>query len=293
MMSLRYHVVSLAAVIVALGIGILIGASVVGDRGMMKQQELLISRLDADFERLVSDRDQLLAEAEMLHRFAREATSHLLAGRLRGRAVAVVALPGAGDATGAIAQACEAAGAQVALVEFTQDALARAGPGEAEAWAGAVSSSDLARVRSLSAMGVAKVKMAEGTKYNSMVVAAAPTVSEAGIRIAQALARESDRRGIRAVLGWTCAVSNSWNADWPTNASFGAFSPGPAVGQVQGQTQAPHWPAQVYGIGRLPGNIAVVLALAGAEGVFGLPPSPVFLPENAAPAKQGAGQGSG
>ena len=38
MMSLRYHVVSLAAVIVALGIGILIGASVVGDRGMMKQQ---------------------------------------------------------------------------------------------------------------------------------------------------------------------------------------------------------------------------------------------------------------
>ena len=47
MMSLRYHVVSLAAVIVALGIGILIGASVVGDRGMMKQQELLISRLDA------------------------------------------------------------------------------------------------------------------------------------------------------------------------------------------------------------------------------------------------------
>ena len=60
MMSLRYHVVSLAAVIVALGIGMLIGATMVGDRGMMKQQELLISRLDADFERLVGDRDQLL-----------------------------------------------------------------------------------------------------------------------------------------------------------------------------------------------------------------------------------------
>jgi len=277
MMSLRYHVVSLAAVIVALGIGILIGASMVGDRGMARQQELLISRLDSDFARLVGDRDQLLAEAELLRRFAREAMPHLLAGRLRGRAVAVVALPGAGEATGAVAQACEAAGAQVALIEFTEGALARAGPGEAEVWASAVVSSDLARVRSLSAMGLAKVKMAEATKYGSMVVAAAPGVGEAGAQIARALARESHRRGIRAVLGWTSGVSDSWNAEWPANADFAALSPG----------QEHHWLAQVYGIGRTPGNIVAVMALAGAEGVFGLPPAPVFLPGNAASAGQG------
>lgn len=280
MMSLRYHVVSLTAVIVALGIGILIGASVVGDRGMMKQQELLISRLDADFERLVSDRDQLLAEAEMLHRFTREAMPHLLAGRLRGRTVAVVALPGAGEATGVVAQACVAAGAQVALVEFTEDALARAGPSEAEVWASAVASSDLTRVRSLSTMGLAKVKMSEGSRYSSMVVAVATGVSEAGVQIAHALARESDRRGIRAVLGWTCGVSDNWNADWPAHADFSALSPG----------QAPRWLAQVYGIGRTPGNIATVLALAGAEGVFGLPPAPAFLPEIAALARQDSGR---
>ena len=105
MMSLRYHVVSLAAVIVALGIGILIGASVVGDRGMTRQQELLISRLDADFTRLVGDRDQLLAEADLLRRFVREAMPHLLEG-LRGRAVAVVAVPGAGGYGGGCAGMC-------------------------------------------------------------------------------------------------------------------------------------------------------------------------------------------
>jgi hypothetical protein len=280
MMSLRYHVVSLAAVIVALGIGILIGASMVGDRGMMKQQELLISRLDVDFERLVSDRDQLLAEAEMLRRFTREAVPHLLEGRLRGQVVVVVALPGAGEATGVVAAACAAAGAEVALIEFTEDALARVGPSEAEVWASAVASSDLARVRSLSTMGLAKVKMSEGTRYGSMVVAVAPGVSEAGVRIAQALARESDRRGIRAVLGWTCGVSDSWNADWPEHADFGALSLG----------QASNWPAQVYGIGRTPGNIATVLALAGAEGMFGLPPAPVFLPGSAVSARQGYGR---
>ncbi len=280
MMSLRYHVVSLAAVIVALGIGILIGASVVGDRGMMKQQELLISRLDADFERLVGDRDQLLAEAEMLHRFTREAVPHLLEGRLRGQVVAVVALPGAGEAIGVVADACAAAGAEVALIEFTEDALARVGPSEAEVWASAVASSDMARVRSLSTMGLARVKMSEAARYGSMVVAVAPGVSEAGVQIAQALARESDRRGIRAVLGWTCGVSDSWNADWPAHADFGALSRG----------QASHWPAQVYGIGRTPGNIAIVLALAGAEGTFGLPPAPAFLPGNAAWARQGSGR---
>ena len=285
MMSLRYHVVSLAAVIVALGIGMLIGATVVGDRGMMKQQELLISRLDADFERLVGDRDQLLAEVEMLRRFAREAVPHLLAGRLYGQAVAVVTLPGAGEATSVIAQACAAAGAQVTVVEFTEDALARAGSSEAEVWARAVASSDLARVRSLSAMGLAKVKMSEGTRYNSMVVAAAPGVSEAGVQIARALVRESNRRGMRAVLGWACGVSDSWNADWPANADFAALS--------SGSGQEFRWPAQVYGIGRTPGNIAAVLALAGAEGVFGLPPASVFLPQDAASGGQSSGQGSG
>ncbi len=282
MMSLRYHVVSLAAVIVALGIGILIGASLVGDRGMVEQQELLISRLDADFARLVGDRDQLLAEAELLRRFAREATPHLLAGRLRGQAVAVVSLPGAGEATGSVAQACTAAGAQVALIEFTEGALARAGQGEAEVWASAVVSSDLARVRSLSTMGLAKVKMTEGIQYGSMVLAAVPGIGEGGVQIARALAGESRRRGTRAVLGWTSGVSDSWNAEWPAHADFGALSAG----------HEHRWSAQVYGIGRTPGNIVAVLALAGAEGVFGLPPAPVFLPENAASAAP-AGQGSG
>lgn len=294
-MSIRYHVVSLAAVIVALGIGMLVGASVVGDRGMMKQQELLIGRLDADFERLVGDRDQLLRETEMLHRFAQEAMPHLLGGRLAGRAVAVVALPGTGDATGAVVQACTAAGAQVALIEFTEDALAQADPGEAEVWAAAIASSDPSRLKSLHTRGVAKVKATGKAAFSGMAITAVPGMGTAGAQVARALARESDRRGIRTVLGWTCGVSESWNADWPAGADFdldadGGDRAGGAVGgQALSSAQTPKWSAQVYGVGRMPGNIATVLTLAGAEGVFGLPPAALFLPELGTSARQAAG----
>lgn len=64
MMSLRYHVVSLAAVFVALGIGILLGAAMSGDEGLAGQQRALIERLDADFNRLSQDRDALAQELE-------------------------------------------------------------------------------------------------------------------------------------------------------------------------------------------------------------------------------------
>ena len=280
MMNLRYHVVSLTAVIVALGIGILIGALVVGDRGMTDQQELLISRLSADFERLVGDRDRLIDEVEMLHRFAQEAAPHLLDRRLAGRGVAIVTLPGAGEAVNILAQACAAAGAQVSLVEFTEAALLRAGNDEAGVWASAIASSDQARVRSLSITGTAKVKAAGGAKYESMVIAMAPDTAEPGVRIAQALAKESQRRKITAVLGWTAGISDSWNADWPAHADSIASSLG----------QAAQWSAQVYGIGRMPANIATVLALAGSEGVFGLLPAPAFLPELGASTGQSAGK---
>ena len=245
----------------------------------MKQQELLISRLDADFERLVGDRDQLLAEAEMLHRFTREAVPHLLEGRLRGQVVAVVALPGAGEAIGVVADACAAAGAEVALIEFTEDALARVGPSEAEVWASAIASSDMARVRSLSTMGLARVKMSEAARYGSMVVAVAPGSARPESRSPKP-SRENQIGEGSGRIGWTCGVSDSWNADWPAHADFGALSLG----------QASNWPAQVYGIGRTPGNIATVLALAGAEGMFGLPPAPVFLPGSAVSARQGYGR---
>ncbi len=278
-MSIRYHVISLAAVIVALGVGILVGALVVGDRGMMRQQELLINRLDADFERLMGDRDQLLCETEAVHRFAQEAMPHLLGGRLAGRGVAVVALPGAGEAAGAVARACQAAGAQATLIEFTEAALTRAGPGEAEVWAKAVASSDPARMKWLHSSGAAKVKTAGTTAFSGLAVIVMPGLSAAGSEIAHALVRESGRRMIRTVLGWTSGVSESWSANWPARADFGLGASDQTISSSNAPSYAPKWSAQVYGVGRMPGNIAAVLALAGAEGTFGLPPAPSFLPE--------------
>jgi len=48
--DLRYHIVSLVAVFLALGIGILVGSTVLGGDTLVKQQEELAGRLEQHLE---------------------------------------------------------------------------------------------------------------------------------------------------------------------------------------------------------------------------------------------------
>lgn len=64
MVDLKYHIASIVAVFLALGIGILIGSTIVGDDLLVDQQKKVIDRLEQQFDDLRTQEDQLTAENE-------------------------------------------------------------------------------------------------------------------------------------------------------------------------------------------------------------------------------------
>ncbi|MGE5552765.1 MAG: copper transporter [Betaproteobacteria bacterium] len=97
--DLRYHIASLVAVFLALGLGILIGTAALGERVLIRQQSRLIEQLENDVTRLGNERRdlqrELLAERAALRqadRFGRAALPLLVADRLYGKQVAIIRL---------------------------------------------------------------------------------------------------------------------------------------------------------------------------------------------------------
>jgi hypothetical protein len=60
--DMRYHVASLAAVFIALGIGILLGSVMNGDDVLARQQQRLIAVLENDVQKMVVQRENLLSQ---------------------------------------------------------------------------------------------------------------------------------------------------------------------------------------------------------------------------------------
>lgn len=62
MIDIRYHIASIVAVFLALGLGILIGSTIVGDNLLVDQQKKMIDRLEDQFDVLRNREEDLLAE---------------------------------------------------------------------------------------------------------------------------------------------------------------------------------------------------------------------------------------
>lgn len=97
--DLRYHIASLVAVFLALGLGILIGTAALGERVLVRQQSQLIERLESDVNRLTNERREVQKElsaeqerARQAERFGRTVLPFLVADRLYGKRVAVLRL---------------------------------------------------------------------------------------------------------------------------------------------------------------------------------------------------------
>lgn len=97
--DIRYHIASLAAVFLALGLGILVGTAALGERVLVRQQSQLIERLESDVSRLTSERQDQLRELgevredlRQAERFERAVVPVLVADRLYGKQVAVLRL---------------------------------------------------------------------------------------------------------------------------------------------------------------------------------------------------------
>ncbi|MGM0471981.1 MAG: copper transporter [Bacillota bacterium] len=74
MINLRYQIVTTVIIFLTLGIGILIGSSVIGQERLVAEQRSLINRLEEDFGRLRSRNDHFKSRIQTLHQKLEEQT---------------------------------------------------------------------------------------------------------------------------------------------------------------------------------------------------------------------------
>lgn len=96
---MKYHIASLAAVFIALGIGILIGTTMIGSDTLMKKQEALITSLQTQYTVLRDENRRTAQELATMKQnsayqqeFDRAVLPVLVREKLQGRKVAVVDL---------------------------------------------------------------------------------------------------------------------------------------------------------------------------------------------------------
>ncbi len=93
MLNLRYHVVSLVAVFLALGIGVIMGATVI-DRVTVDQLRSRLDSVEGSVRQTRRDNDRLTNQIHTWERFADQGRAELLAGQLKGMPVMFVAVDG-------------------------------------------------------------------------------------------------------------------------------------------------------------------------------------------------------
>lgn len=135
MLSPRYHLVTIVAIFLALGLGLLAGSSF-GQPTLVGQ---LQERTEAQLRRIEALRDEVDAErarADVLATYASTSAPFLIAGRLEGYRAVVVTQEGVPSALEtSVLDALDAAGARVLATLAAQPAIAGDDPADAEALA--------------------------------------------------------------------------------------------------------------------------------------------------------------
>lgn len=126
MIDIRYHLAAIVGIFFALGLGMLMGAQLADDGTIVKEYERLIGQIEASVERVRADNrrlgEQLLALEGRLdaeRAFADEALAYLVAGRLGGVPVDIVASPEAASYSDRVLRGLERAGADVNVRDDT------------------------------------------------------------------------------------------------------------------------------------------------------------------------------
>jgi hypothetical protein len=119
--SSRYHAASLAAVFLALAIGILIGVGF-GDNVLSSTKKDLEASLTGDLESARSRSDQLAGQLNRSEEFAGRVYPVLVRGELQGQRIGVLALGGLDDGlSGAIENALEPTGGRLVAVAVVSE----------------------------------------------------------------------------------------------------------------------------------------------------------------------------
>ncbi|MDD2585376.1 MAG: copper transporter [Syntrophomonadaceae bacterium] len=119
MIDLRYHIASIVAVFLALGLGILIGSTIVGDNVLVNQQKKMIDRLEEQFYVLRERESELVESNEYKNQiignyenYSRAMLPPLVRDRLTDYKVAVV-VSGDSEIPAGMLNALSVAGAEV------------------------------------------------------------------------------------------------------------------------------------------------------------------------------------
>ena len=121
MFDFRYHALSLAAVFIALVVGLLLGVAI-GDKELVSSaQRDLRSSLRADVRQADTERDQAKARLREQQRFADAAYPILAKDQLRGRRIGLVVLGNDDGAPDLIRRALQPTGADLALVAVVRE----------------------------------------------------------------------------------------------------------------------------------------------------------------------------
>lgn len=113
MISFRFHLVSLVAVFMALGLGVLSGTTVI-NRGIVRGLEETQQTLEAGNASLRARVGELRTELEAWTEFGEELTPHLVADQLTGQELVLVTQEGTDDAAvTAVQRTLEEAGARI------------------------------------------------------------------------------------------------------------------------------------------------------------------------------------
>lgn len=116
MLDMRYHVISLVAVFLALGIGILLGTTLV-ERGLISEQKAQIKSLRKTFDEIEEKNAKLNDQLSAYIKYADESKSYLLPGRLTDKRFAV--LTGASPEDKALAGIYESVNASGGSIPLT------------------------------------------------------------------------------------------------------------------------------------------------------------------------------
>jgi hypothetical protein len=124
--SFRFHLVSLVAVFLALGLGVLTGTTVL-NRGIVAQLQRQTDALSADLSGLRGDVARLRSESVVWSEFGEQLVPSVLAGRLTAVDAIVVTQDGTDDGTiDGVERALEEAGAEVLALLSVSERMALA-----------------------------------------------------------------------------------------------------------------------------------------------------------------------
>lgn len=113
MISFRFHLVSLVAVFLALGVGVLTGTTVI-NRGVVARLETQTDDLSGDLDALRRELGELQSEAEVWEQLGEEAAPPILSGRLAEQEVILISQDGTSEESLAgVRGALETGGASV------------------------------------------------------------------------------------------------------------------------------------------------------------------------------------